>query len=136
MAGTRKRTAIMTLALCLAAFCGAAGCTDEAKIERVQKTVIPDCKGKTIRDLTSEMLQNPEWGIVTTVNGRQSVTVRGILAGDKMPAWVRQQKLMQITFSFPLDPKTDSFDPSSLDGFPSLTEPEGVLQAYRILSCS
>lgn len=125
----------LPLMLVLGALLFVAGCTDEAKIESVQKTVIPRCKGKTVQDLIAELLEAPAWGIVSASNGQQSVTVKGTLAGDKLPAWVKEQKLMDITFQFPLDPKTDSYDPSALDGFPSLAAPEGVLQAYKTLVC-
>jgi hypothetical protein len=132
-----RRSVLLALAFPLIALCCLSGCaTDDAKIDSVKKTVLPRCKGKTLLDLTSDLLQNPQWGMVKASDGRQSVTVKGTLVGDKMPAWVKEQKLMEITFSFPLDPKTDSYDPSALDGFPSMTAPEGVLQAYKILACS
>jgi hypothetical protein len=132
-----KRSAIAALALVLAVFCGMAGCArDEAKIDDVKKTVLTDCAGKTLLALTSEMLQNPQWGMVKAPDGSEAVTVRGTLAGDKLPAWVKEQKLMDITFSFPLDPKSGAYDPSALDGFPSLTSPEGILQTYKVLVCS
>jgi hypothetical protein len=132
-----KKSAIPVLALVLAAFCGMAGCAkDEAKIDNVKKTVLPGCGGKTLLALTSELLQNPQWGMAKAPDGRETVTVKGTLAGDKLPAWVKEQKLMDITFSFPLDPKSGAYDPSALDGFPSLTSPEGILQAYKVLACS
>ena len=131
-----KKSAIPVLVSVLAILCGMAGCaTDEAKIDDVKKVVLPGCKGKTLLGLTSELLQNPQWGLVKA-DGREAVTVKGTLAGDKLPAWIKEQKLMDITFRFPLDPKSGAYDPSALDGFPSLTSPEGVLQAYKALACS
>ena len=122
---------IILFALC----CLSAGCTDEAKIDKVKETVIPSCGGKTMQGLTSELLETPMWALVEKPDGEKAVTVKGTLVGDKLPAWVKDQKLMDITFTFPLDPKTDAYDPKALDGFPSLTEPEGILQAYKALVC-
>ncbi len=112
-----------------------AGCTDEAKIDRVKKTLVPDCKGKTMQDLALGLLEGPVWGLEKNPDGRKSATLRGTIAGDKLPAWVKEQKMMDITFRFPLDPKTDAFDPKSLGGFPSLTQPEGIFQAYTVFAC-
>lgn len=112
-----------------------AGCTDEAKIEAVQKTVIPDCKGKTMQDLASGLLETPVWGIEKSSDGKQNITLSGAVAGGALPDWVKEQKLMNITFRFPLDPKTDEFNPESLGGFPSLTTPEGIFQAYTVFIC-
>ncbi len=111
------------------------GCTEQSKIDAVKKTQIPNCKGKTMQDLAAGLLQNPKWGYEEK-GGKKFVTVNGTLAGDALPAWVREQKLMDINFRFALDPKTEAFNPSDLDGFPSLTTPEGVFQAYKTLTCS
>lgn len=113
-----------------------AGCTDESKINGVKKTVVQNCGGKTMQDLASGLLQNPVWGIEKGKDGKEAVTLKGTVAGDKLPDWVKEQKLMDATFRFPLDPKTDAFDPAGLEGFPSLTAPEGVFQAYKALVCS
>lgn len=113
----------------------AAGCSDEAKISKVQQTVIPDCRGKTMQDLAAGLLEAPVWGLEKTSDGKKVVTLKGTIAGDKLPAWVKEQKLMDITFRFPLDSKTEEFNPESLGGFPSLTAPEGIFQAYKVLVC-
>lgn len=126
------------LRLCLLALLSLllfSGCSEQAKIERVQKTALPDCKGMTMQTLTADILQDPLWGLEKTSDGKEVVTVRGTLAGEKLPAWVKEQKLMDITFRFPLDPKTGAYDPSALGGFPSLNAPEGILQAYKALVC-
>lgn len=112
-----------------------AGCTDEAKIDKVKATVIPNCKGQTMQDLASGLLETPAWGLEKNPDGKKSVTLNGTIVGDKLPAWVKEQKLMNITFRFPLDPKTGEFNPKTLDGFPSLTTPEGVFQAYKAFVC-
>jgi|GEM_PF-5529607 len=112
-----------------------AGCGDQSKIDQVKQTVLPDCKGKTMQDLASGLLQDPVWGLEKAPDGKKSVTLKGTLAGDKLPGWVKEQKLMDITFRFPLDPKSETFDPGTLDGFPSLTAPEGIFQAYKMLVC-
>ena len=113
-----------------------AGCGEESKIEGVKKTVVANCQGKTMEDLTTGLLQNPIWGFEKQADGKQFVTVNGTIAGDRLPGWVKEQKLMDITFRFALDPKTDKYNPADLDGFPSLSTPEGVLQAYKTLTCN
>lgn len=128
---------IAVLFLCLFFLLPATGCaSDEAKIEGVKKTVVPNCGGKTMQDLATGLLQNPLWGLEKASDGKETVTLKGTIVGDKLPDWVKQQKLMDITFRFGLDPKTDAFDPSALDGFPSFTAPEGVFQAYKVLVCN
>lgn len=112
-----------------------AGCTDESKINKTRQTVIPNCGGKTMQDLATGLLENPIWGIEETPGGNKNVTLKGTLVGDILPGWVKEQKLMDITFRFALDPKTGEFDPNTLGGFPSLTSPEGVFQAYKVLVC-
>ena len=114
----------------------ASGCGEQGKIDAVKKTVIPDCKGKTMQDLASGLLQNPVWGYEETTSGKKFVTVNGTLAGDSLPDWMKSQKLLNTSFRFSLDPKSDTFDPKSLDGMPSLTSPEGIFQAYKALTCS
>jgi len=111
-----------------------AGC-DQFKIDRVKQTVVPDCKGKTMQDLASGLLQDPAWDLEKTPDGKKSVTLKGTLVGDKLPGWVKEQNMMEITFRFPLDPKSETFDPKTLGGFPSLTAPEGVFQTYKLLVC-
>ena len=123
---------LVTLAICTVM---TAGCTDEAKITKVKETVIPDCNGRTLQDLTAGILEAPVWGLEKTTDGNTFVTVNGTLVGDKLPQWVKDQKMLDIRFRFPLDPKTDAWDPAALNGFPSLTEPEGVLQAYKTITC-
>ena len=112
------------------------GCGEQGKIDAVKKTVIPNCKGKTMENLAAGVLQNPVWGYEETSGGKKFVTVNGTVAGDSLPGWVKSQKIMDTTFRFALDPKTDKFDPSTLDGLPSLTSPEGIFQAYKALTCS
>lgn len=126
---------IILLLLIIAVIMLTAGCNDEAKITKVQQTVIPNCQGKTMQDLASGLLETPVWSLVKDTNGAKRVTLSGTIIGDKLPAWMKDQKLMDITFSFALDPKTETFDPASLDGFPSLSSPEGVFQAYKIIVC-
>lgn len=121
----------LLLALCL----GLAACTEQSKIDNVKQTVIPNCNATTVEGLVTGMLQNPVWAFEKSADGKQAVTVKGTIAGDSLPAWVKEQKLMDITFRFELDPKTDKYDPARLDGFPSLTTPEGVLQAYKVFVC-
>lgn len=111
------------------------GCGEQGKIDAVKKTVIPNCKGKTMENLAAGVLQNPVWGYEET-GGKKFVTVNGTVAGDSLPGWVKSQKIMDTTFRFALDPKTDKFDPKTLDGLPSLTSPEGIFQAYKALTCS
>ena len=126
---------LIMLLCCALPLLFAAGCaTDESKIDGVKKTVIPDCKGKTMNDLVNGLLQEPSWGIDKAQDGKESVTVRGTLYGDKLPDWVRQQKIVNLTFTFPLDAKTHAYDTSRLDGFPSFA-PEGLLQVQRIMIC-
>lgn len=115
-----------------------AGCGEEAKIKSVQSTVIPNCGGKTMQDLTASLLEKPVWAYVKENDGKRFVTVNGTIAGDKLPGWVRDQKIMDVSLRFGLDPKTDKYNPAELDGFPSLTSlssPEGILQAYKTLIC-
>ena len=112
------------------------GCGEQGKIDAVKKTVIPNCKGKTMENLAAGVLQNPVWGYEETSGGKKFVTVNGTVAGESLPGWVKSQKIMDTTFRFALDPKTDKFDPSTLDGLPSLTSPEGIFQAYKALTCS
>lgn len=112
-----------------------AACGEESKIRNVQTTVVPNCGGKTMQDLTSTLLQKPVWGFEKQKDGKEFVTVNGTIAGDQLPAWVREQKLMDVTFRFGLDPKTDKYNPADLDGFPSLSTPEGILQAYKAIIC-
>lgn len=112
------------------------GCGEQGKIDAVKRTVIPDCKGKTMENLAAGLLQNPVWGYEETSAGKKFVTVNGTVAGDSLPGWIKSQKIMDTTFRFALDPKTDKFDPSTLDGLPSLTSPEGIFQAYKVLACS
>lgn len=112
-----------------------AGCTEESKIQSVKETVIPECGGKNIQDLTGSLLQGPVWAFTKSNDGKETVTVKGTIAGESLPAWVKDQKLMDITFSFPLDPKSGKYDPALLEGFPSLSTPEGVLQAYKVFVC-
>lgn len=126
----------LLLLFCLAALALTAGCGEESKINGVKTTVIPNCGGKTMQDLASGLLQNPVWAYEKSAEGKASVTLKGTIIGDKLPDWVKEQKLMDITFRFALDPKTGAFNPADLDGFPSLTAPEGVFQAYKTLVCS
>lgn len=112
-----------------------AGCGEEAKIKSVQSAPLSNCGGKTVQDLTSALLEKPVWAYVKQSDGRQFVTVNGTIAGDKLPDWVRDKKLMDVSFRFALDSKSDKFNPADLDGFPSLTGPEGILQAYKTLIC-
>ena len=112
------------------------GCGEESKIDGVKKTVINNCQGKTMDDLAAGLLQNPVWGYEKHEGGKQFVTVNGTIAGDKLPGWIKEQKRMDITFRFALDPKTDKYNPADLEGFPSLSTPEGVLQAYKTLVCN
>ena len=112
------------------------GCGEQGKIDAVKKTVIPNCKGKTMENLAAGLLQNPVWGYEEAGGGKKFVTVNGTVAGESLPGWVKSQKIMDTTFRFALDPKTDKFDPSTLDGLPSLTSPEGIFQAYKALTCS
>lgn len=126
---------LILLLYCALSLFFAAGCaTDDSKIDGVKKTVIPDCKGKVVEDLVNSLLQNPSWGIDKAQDGKESVTVRGTLYGDKLPDWVRQQKIVNPAFAFPLDAKTHKYDPARLDGFPSFA-PEGLLQVQRIMIC-
>ena len=111
------------------------GCGEESKIKGVQSTELPDCKGKTMQDLASSLLENPVWGFEKQPDGSQFVTVNGTIAGDKVPAWVREQKLLDVSFRFALDPKTDKFNPADLDGFPSLSTTQGIIQAYKAVIC-
>ncbi|MDR1947469.1 MAG: hypothetical protein LBQ51_09950 [Desulfovibrio sp.] len=113
----------------------AAGCGEQSKIDSVKKTVVADCSGKTMQDLAAGLLQNPVWTFKKEQDGKEFVLVAGTLAGDTLPAWVKEQKILDITFRFALDPKTDKFDPAFLDSFPSLTAPEGIFQAYKVLIC-
>jgi len=123
--------------LCLFFLLAGMGCaSDESKIEGVKKTVVPDCGGTTMQELAGGLLQNPQWGIEKASDGKEAVTLKGTVIGDKLPDWVKQQKLMDITFRFGLDPKTGKYDPAALEGFPSLSAPEGVLQAYKVLICN
>lgn len=123
------------LAVC-ALLLAAAGCGEQGKIDGVKKTVVPNCKGKTMENLASGLLQNPAWGYQETKDGKKFVTVNGTIAGDSLPGWVKSQKILDTTFRFSLDPKTDKFDPATLEGMPSLTSPEGIFQAYKALTCS
>lgn len=108
-------------------------CGEESKIKAVQETPLNNCKGKKVQDLVTGLLQNPVW---TFEKGSgEAVAVRGVIAGDSLPDWVREQKLMDITFRFPLNPENGKYDPAALDGFPSLGSPEGVLQAYKVFVC-
>jgi hypothetical protein len=128
-----RTTTILITAALLALF--AAGCGEQGKIDSVKNTVIGNCSGKTVQALVSGLLQNPVWSFKKEQDGKEFVLVSGTLAGDTLPAWVKEQKMLDITFRFALDPKTDKFDPAFLDAFPSLTSPEGVLQAYKALIC-
>lgn len=130
--GKRVLTALAVGVLLLAV----SGCGEQGKIDAVKQTVIPDCNGKTMQDLAAGLLQNPVWGYEETTGGKKFVTVNGTLAGDSLPEWVKSQKILKTTFRFGLDPKTDKFDPKSLDGMPFLTSPEGIFQAYKALTCS
>jgi hypothetical protein len=123
---------ILACALALAV----CGCGEQAKIDAVKKTVVPDCHGKTMEALAADLLQNPVWGYEESSNGKKFVMVNGTIAGDSLPAWVKSQKIMDATFRFTLDPQTGKFDPSTLNGLPSLTSPEGIFQMYKSLSCS
>ena len=129
------RKILTGLAVCVL-LVAVSGCGEQGKIDGVKKTVIPNCKGKTMEGLAAGLLQNPVWGYEETSGGKKFVTVNGTVAGDSLPGWVKSQKLMDTTFRFALDPKTDKFDPSTLDGLPSLTSPEGIFQAYKALTCS
>ncbi|MDR1489339.1 MAG: hypothetical protein LBS65_02460 [Desulfovibrio sp.] len=113
-----------------------AGCSEEAKIDSVKKTAVNNCKGKTMQDLASGLLQNPVWGFKKAADGREFVTLGGTVAGDKVPAWIKDKKVLDISFSFALDAKSGKFDPGSLDGFPSLTSPEGIFQGYKAIVCN
>jgi len=128
-----KKHILVPFVLCLLLLTG--GCGEQSKIDNVKKTVIPNCQGKTMEELASGLLQNPVWAFEEAKDGKQFVTVNGTIAGDKLPGWVKEQKLMDITFHFALDPKTDKYDPAALTGFPSFTSPEGILQAYTTLVC-
>lgn len=114
----------------------AAGCTDQSKIDKVKKAVVPNCSGKTMDDLGSSLLQDPVWGLEKDAAGTPVVTLQGTVAGDKLPMWVKEQNLLNVTFRFPLDAKTGEFDPTTLDGFPSMTTPEGIFQTYKLFVCS
>ena len=103
-----------------------AGCGDETKIKQVKETVIPGCAGKTTQELVGGLLQNPVWGVEVREDGKKFVTVNGTMLGEKLPLWVKEQKFMDSTFRFPLDPKNETFDPSSLDG---------ILNTYRLVVC-
>ncbi|MDR2800377.1 MAG: hypothetical protein LBB52_03810 [Desulfovibrio sp.] len=48
------------------------GCGEEAKIDSVKKTVVNNCKGKTMQDLASGLLQNPVWGFKRKRTGENS----------------------------------------------------------------
>ncbi|MDR2669897.1 MAG: hypothetical protein LBC14_08105 [Desulfovibrio sp.] len=128
-----RTTATFITAVVLLLF--AAGCGEQGKIDSVKNTVAGNCSGKTVQGLVSGLLQNPVWSFKKEQDGKEFVLVSGTLAGDTLPAWVKEQKMLDITFRFALDPKTDKFDPAFLDAFPSLTSPEGVLQAYKALVC-
>lgn len=117
-------------------FLGLTGCGEQGKIDAVKSTIIPKCEGKTMQDLAAGLLQSPVWGYEETTAGKKYVTLTGTIAGDKLPEWVKKQNIMDASFRFELDPKTDAFDPTSLDGLPSLTSPEGIFQAYKALTCS
>ncbi|MDR2489590.1 MAG: hypothetical protein LBD42_08900 [Desulfovibrio sp.] len=121
--------------VCLFAFV-ISGCGEQGKIDAVKKTVIPNCEGKTMEALAADLLQNPLWGYEEGAGGKQFVMVNGTIAGDSLPAWIKSQKVLDATFRFALDPKTGKFDPSTLDGLPSLTSPEGIFQMYKSLVCS
>ena len=126
------------LSLALAAFAALlllASCGEEAKIKSVQATQLKDCKGKTVQDMTSSLLQKPVWGFEKAKDGKGFVTVNGTLVGDKLPDWVTQQKIMDVSFRFALDPKTEKFNPNDLEGIPSISTQEGILQAYKVLFC-
>ena len=129
---------ISFIILSLSALLILSACGEEAKIKSVQSTVIPNCNGKTMQDLTASLLEKPIWAYTKQNDGKQFVTVNGTIAGDKLPDWVRDKKLMDVSFRFALDAKTDKYNPAELDGFPSLTSlssPEGILQAYKTLIC-
>lgn len=128
------KKSIILCALLLAAL-GLCACGEEAKINSVKQTALSDCKGKTMQDLVGGLLQNPVWSFEKSADGKEVVSVRGVIAGDSLPDWVREQKLMDITFRFPLNPQSGKYDPAALDGFPSLSSPEGVLQAYKVFAC-
>ncbi len=130
-----SRKLLTGLAVC-ALLLTVSGCGEQGKIDGVKKTVVPNCKGKTMEALAAGLLQNPVWGYEETTGGKKFVTVNGTVAGDSLPGWVKSQKLMDTSFRFALDPKTDKFDPATLDGMPSLTSPEGIFQAYKALTCS
>ena len=125
---------LLILAACAALL--AAGCGEQGKIDKVKATVIPNCQNKTMETLAAGLLQNPRWGYEEITDGRKFVTVNGTLIGDSLPGWVKDQKVMDVQFRFGLDAKTDKFDPATLDGFPSLTSPEGIFQTYKALTCS
>lgn len=115
------------------------GCEDQAKkdqtaLDKVKQTVIPNCDGRTMNDLAAGLLQNPVWGLEKKNEVAMAATLSGTIMGDALPEWMKEQKMMDITFRLPFD-ATGSFDPKSLEGFPSLTSPEGVLQAYRLVIC-
>lgn len=107
---------------------------DQASIDKVKQTVIPDCDGRTLDDLVDGLLQNPVWTLEKKDDKVDAVLLSGTLMGDALPQWMKDQKLMDITFRLPVDPN-GMYDPKALSGFPSLTTPEGVLQAYRIVRC-
>lgn len=123
----------------------AAGCEsqekkDQAMLTKIQQTVIPDCGSKTFGDLASGLLESPVWTLQKSDPKTPThVEVQGTLAGDKLPemvkTWVKEQKLMDITFKFALNPATGAFDPAVLDGFPDPTHPEFLFQTYKKLSC-
>ena len=112
------------------------GCGEQGKIDAVKKTIIPNCSGKTMERLVSDVLEKPVWGYEEAAGGAKYVTVNGTLAGDKLPDWFKSNKVMDTQFRFSLDPKSSAYDPANLDGMPSLTSPEGILQAYKALTCS
>ena len=124
---------LLILATCAALL--AAGCGEQSKIDKVKATVIPNCQGKTMETLTAGLLQNPKWGYEEITDGRKFVTVNGTLIGDSLPGWVKDQKVMDVQFRFGLNAKEETFDPASLNGFPSLTSPEGIFQAYKAMTC-
>ncbi|MDL2279161.1 hypothetical protein LJC15_00660 [Desulfovibrio sp. OttesenSCG-928-G11] len=128
------KKAIVLCTLLFAAL-GLSACGEESKINGVKQAALNNCQGKTMQDLVGGLLQNPVWSFEKGADGKEVVSVRGVVAGDSLPDWVREQKLMDITFRFPLDPKSGSYDPAALDGFPSISSPEGVLQAYKVFAC-
>ncbi|MDR0826754.1 MAG: hypothetical protein LBN33_02595 [Desulfovibrio sp.] len=109
-------------------------CGEEGKIENLKKTAVNNCSGKTMQDLAAGLLKNPVWALKKEADGKEIVTLSGTMDVEMLPAWVKDQKMLDITFNFALDPKTHKFDPASLDGFPSPSR-EGIFQGYKVFIC-